>query len=279
MIKLLLFLLLFEMTTVVAQEGEESMSQPKHYFVKLIGTRPNWPDNMTADEEKIMSAHFMYLKKLVHDRKVITAGPVFDPIFGLIILQVESKDEALEIMSKEPSVVGGLHTYEMAAMRLSLLCENRPTDRYVENPTDKALSKETIVNASIDDVWKMWTTTDGVQSFFAPNAKVELYVGGPFEIYFDMSQPYGKRGSEPCQILSYLPKKMLSFEWNAPPSFGELRDIHTIVVVQFDTLDNGQVKVTLTHHGWGEGENWQSIYDYFDSAWDWVLANFAKQFE
>ena len=111
MIKILLFALLFLVTTISAQEGEKPMAQPEHYLVKLLGTRPNWPDDMTADEEKIMSEHFMYLKRLVHGRKVITAGPVFDPVFGLIILEVESKEEALEIMSKEPSVVSGVHTY------------------------------------------------------------------------------------------------------------------------------------------------------------------------
>lgn len=255
------------------------MSQPEHYLVKLLGTRPTWPDDMTADEEKIMSEHFMYLKKLVHDRKVITAGPVFDPTFGLIIFQVQSEDDVREIMSNEPSIVNGLHTYEISQMKVSLLCENTPIGRFVENPADKALLKEIVVTASIDDVWQAWTTTEGIKSFFCPNAKVELRIGGPFEIYFDMSQPYGKRGSEPCRILSYQPKKMLSFEWNAPPSFGELRDIHTIVVIQFNQLENDQVKLTLSHHGWGEGENWQAIYDYFDSAWDWVLTNFAKQFK
>ncbi len=255
------------------------MSQPEHYFVKLLGTRPHWPDNMTEDEAKIMSEHFMYLKKQVFDKKIITAGPVFDPIFGLVILQVQSEDEAREIISKDPSISSGLMTYEISAMKLSLLCENTPADRFVKDPTDKILSKATVVTASLDDVWTAWTTTAGVKSFFAPNAKVELRIGGPFEIYFDMSQPFGQRGSEPCRILSYLPQQMLSFEWNAPPSFGELRDIHTIVVLQFEQLENGQVKLLLTHHGWGEGENWLAIYDYFDNAWDWVLTNFAKQFE
>ena len=255
------------------------MDRPEHYLIELIGTRPTWPDDVTPEEMKIMSEHFQYLKKLTHDKKVITAGPVFDFKFGLIILQVASEKEALEIMDTEPSVVAGLHTYKMSKMNVSLLCDYTPPYRYVSEPTDKAIVKEATVTASLDDVWMAWTTTGGVESFFSPNAKVELRVGGPYEIYFDMSAPYGSRGSEFCRVLSYLPKKMLSFEWNAPPSLGELRDIHTIVVLQFEQLPDNNVKVTLNHHGWGEGEDWQAVYDYFDKAWGSVMSNFEKSFE
>lgn len=262
-----------------AQDGETQMALPKHYLVELIGTRPTWPDDMTPDEEKIMAEHFEYLKKLTHDRKVIAAGPVFDFKFGLVILQVESEHEAHEIMDKEPSVVIGLHTYKMSKMRVSLLCDYTPPFRFVAEPTDRAITKEVVVSASLDDVWNAWTTTDGVKSFFSPDAKVELKIGGPYEIYFDSSAPYGLRGSEFCRVLSYLPKKMLSFEWNAPPSFAELRDTHTIVVLQFESLPENQVKVTLTHHGWGKKESWQKVYEYFDKAWAYVLSNFEKRFK
>ncbi len=276
---LILSLLMFQFLTSTAQEKEEAMSQPKQYLVKLLGTRPTWPDDMTEDEMKVMSEHFMYLKKLTCDHKVVTAGPVFDFKFGLIILQVQSEDEAREIMANEPSVVKGLHTYEMSPMTVSLLRDYTPPDRFVAAPTGKAIVKEAIVTATINDVWNAWTTTEGVNTFFSPDAKVELRIGGPFEIYFDMSAPYGSRGSELCRVLSYLPEKMLSFEWNAPPSFGDLRGINTIVVLLFDQLENGQVKVTLTHHGWGEGTDWQGVYDYFDRAWGSVLGNFEKRFK
>lgn len=272
-------LLIFMASTISAQGGDKSMTAPKHYLVELLGTRPTWPDDMTPDEEKIMSDHFQYLKKLTHDHKVVMAGPVFDFKFGLIILQVESEQEALEIMAKEPSVTDGLHTYKMSEMRVSLLRDYMPPYRFVDKPLDKVIVKEMVVTASSDDVWNVWTTTEGVKTFFSPDSKVELRIGGPYEIYFDMSMPYGSRGSEFCRILSYVPERMLCFEWNAPPAFGPLRDIHTVVVLNFDPLPENKVKVTLTHHGWGEGDAWQGVYGYFDKAWEKVLANFEKRFK
>ena len=36
--------------------------------------------------------------------------------------------------------------------------------------------------------------------------------------------------------------------------------------------------VTLHHVGWGDGGEWDKAYDYFDRAWDAVLANLQKRF-
>ena len=106
-------------------QEEVAMKKPQNYFVRLLGTRPGWPDNMTEREEKIMAEHFQYLKKLTDERKVLMAGPCFTkPPFGLIVLHVDSEAEARDIMSKEPSVVGGVHTYDMAPLVVSLMAVN-----------------------------------------------------------------------------------------------------------------------------------------------------------
>ena len=94
-----------------------------HYMVRLLGVREEWPENMTDEEEQIMSEHFGYLKELTEQGKVLMAGPVFEFKFGLIVLEVDSEGEAQEIMKAEPSVVQGVHTYEMSAMRVSLMAK------------------------------------------------------------------------------------------------------------------------------------------------------------
>jgi uncharacterized protein YndB with AHSA1/START domain len=228
--------------------------KPQHYYVELLGTREGWPDNMTAAEEQIMEEHYFYLCDLVAKGKVLLAGPVTDKRFGLIILQVYSEVEA------------------------SLMANNTQPYRYAEKIADKVLHKQVEVTASLEDIWQAWTTTEGVNTFFSPNAMVELRVGGLFEIYFLDDNPYGTKGSEDCKILAYLPMKMLSFDWNAPPQFGRLRDIHTQVILLFDEIEPGKVKVDFSQYGWGKGEDWDKLYDYFDKAWSYVLSNLQKRF-
>ena len=103
--------------------GEESVSEVKEYFVRLLGTREGWPNDMTAEEQRIMSEHFEYLKDLVDKKKVLMAGPCFDPVFGLIVLRVDSREEAVSIMDNEPSVKQGVHTYDLNEMRVSLMAD------------------------------------------------------------------------------------------------------------------------------------------------------------
>lgn len=139
--------------------------------------------------------------------------------------------------------------------------------------SDKQIHKVKIINTSVDTVWWKWSTHEGLLSFFGKDNKIELTPGGAFEIYFLMDNAYGLRGSEGCKILSFLPKQMLSFTWNAPPEYKEVREsaYHTWVVVNFNTVTKNETEVTLTHLGWPEDKNWDPVYDYFDIAWETVL--------
>ncbi len=242
---------------------------PAHFIIQLHGTRDGWPNEMTPDEERIMGEHFEYLRALTHDGKVLLAGPCMDPIYGLVVLEVSGEDEARQIMADEPSVVGGVHTYTMHPFRASLL---NGRNNLPQTTTDKAIRKEIVVDESRDRAWHAWTTTEGIKSFFAPDARIELKIGGRYEMYFlPEDSPLGKRGGEGCRILSYLPREMLSFTWNAPPQFPLVREMRTHVIVQFADVGEKQTKVTLTDIGWGEGDGWAQVYDYFDSAWGHVL--------
>jgi len=142
---------------------------------------------------------------------------------------------------------------------------------------DKTIIKKRSIKASIDNIWNKWTTHEGLLTFFGADNKVELRIGGAFEIYFMMDQPYGTRGAEGCEVLSFLPKKMLSFSWNAPTQFDAIRNGNhqTWVVVEMIAVGN-VTEVTLTHLGWLEGEDWNAVYDYFVNAWDMVMDNLVK---
>jgi len=143
----------------------------------------------------------------------------------------------------------------------------------------KTLKKEVIVAASPDDVWRAWTTTEGVVAFFAPEASVDLRIGGEYELYFDLDAPLGERGSEGAKVLSYLPSEMLCFSWNAPPEMPEVRRERTWVVVRLEPARSGSTRVRIDHLGWGRGDQWDQARAYFDRAWDIVLRRLRDRFE
>ena len=127
--------------------------------------------------------------------------------------------------------------------------------------TDKLIIKKETINCSLDKLWWKWTTHEGLLSFFGRDNKIELKPGGAFEIYFMMENPYGARGSEGCKVLSYLPNRMFSFSWNAPPSLAEARNsgYHTWVVIEFESISADSTQCTLQHLGWPEGGQWEDV--------------------
>jgi uncharacterized protein YndB with AHSA1/START domain len=144
---------------------------------------------------------------------------------------------------------------------------------------ERTIRKEAVVNGSAKDVWDAWTTSKGAEAFFAPRANINLDLGGPYELLFDLDAPEGSRGSEGMKILSFLPIEMLSFDWNAPPQYPSVRrGQHTWVVVQFYPIKPNQTRVRLTHIGWKEGEEWDKVYQYFKRAWDVVLGSLEYRF-
>jgi len=135
-----------------------------------------------------------------------------------------------------------------------------------KNP-ERIIRAETIVDASLEEVWDAWTTEEGIKSFLAPACNIGLRVDGPYEIFFDPEAEPGRRGSEGARILAFQPKKMLSFTWSAPPHLSEVRKQWNHVTVRLKQASKGQTKVTLTHDGWGEGKEWDEAFEYFTKAW------------
>jgi len=143
---------------------------------------------------------------------------------------------------------------------------------------ERMIEKQGVVEAPIGEVWKAWTTSEGVKSFFAPDAKVEPRSGGPFEIYMNPYAPAGLKGADDMRFLAVQEPTMISFTWNAPPSQAEIRAQRTVVIVRLRPVDEKSTEVTIHHVGWGDGEKWDATYAYFDRAWGAVLANLQKRF-
>lgn len=126
------------------------------------------------------------------------------------------------------------------------------------------------------DVWKRWSSTEGITSWLVSSAHIELRVGGPFELHFmEQDMLAGSRGSEGCRVLSFIPERMLSFTWNAPPHLDRVRAHHTWVIVELEDA-GGHTKVRLTHTGWPTAAfdsepQWPLCFEYFERAWSGVL--------
>ncbi len=135
------------------------------------------------------------------------------------------------------------------------------------------------VAASPTEVWQAWTTVEGLQSFFGRKAIVDLRTDGEFSIHFFPENPAGQRGAEGMMLLAIEPEQRLAFTWDAPPKWPQIRNKRTFVEVLLDPIDAGSTRVTLRHMGWGRGQEWSEVRDYFAQAWIVVLKRLKYAFD
>ncbi len=129
------------------------------------------------------------------------------------------------------------------------------------------------VNAPVAAVYERFTTSAGWKKFLGAEAAIDLRVGGSWEVYFGED----KIGSNGCQVLSYIPNEMVSFSWNAPPTFAE-RAQRTWCVVHFTKDGENKTSVRFQHYGFSESGNWKKVQGYFEKAWPNVLKALAASF-
>lgn len=145
-----------------------------------------------------------------------------------------------------------------------------------------------VVEAPIGEVWRAWTTSEGLSAALGGRTtRVECAVGGAFEILWNDQAPEGERGSEGCRVLSYVPERMISFSWNAPPQFAHARQQRSHVVVELRAVTDSSTEITLTNLGFDalaaafpeQADEYRQVRAYFAAAWPRVLGWFVEHFK
>lgn len=143
--------------------------------------------------------------------------------------------------------------------------------------SDLKIHHEVVVRGSRSEIWRLWTTTEGITEWLVKSSKIELQPYGAYELYFLPDGPIGGRGSETCQVLAWIPEETLVISWNAPPTIPTVRDhAHKAwVVVQLKQISENETLVSVTHYGFLDGVDWEATYAYFLRAWRNVLDHLA----
>jgi uncharacterized protein len=92
----------------------------QHFFVRLIPPRATFPMDMTAEEKLLMQEHVRYTQEKFAAGKVLLYGPVMAPAgaFGMAVFEVADEAEVRRALENDPTVRGGLNTFEIYPMRV-----------------------------------------------------------------------------------------------------------------------------------------------------------------
>lgn len=138
-------------------------------------------------------------------------------------------------------------------------------------PAEKALIIEVTVPASPEAVWQAFSTSEGLNTWLAPESKVDLRPGGEWTVGF----PGGSTGGG--TIISFLPGKELVLAALAPDRFPTVRAQRTHVVFHFEPNGTGTL-VSLTQTGWQTGPEWDRAYEYLVAGNGQLLGTLHRRF-
>ena len=141
----------------------------------------------------------------------------------------------------------------------SILAAENPVKVTKTNSPEKALLFEVMVPATPADVWRAFTTKEGLQEWLWYDMTVDLREGGDWMVNY----PGGKTGGG--TIVSFEPVRSLTIRAMAPEQFPEVRRDRTTAIFRFEPAEGG-TKVTLTQTGWKTGKEWDDAYDYLASG-------------
>jgi len=130
-----------------------------------------------------------------------------------------------------------------------------PAKTATTSAADKVLMLEVTVPAPIAEVWKAFTTSEGLSTWLTPNAVVDLREGGEWTAHFRGGSTGGGT------ILSFVPEKELVISALAPDKFPTVRASRTKARFQFEAK-GGSTIVRLTQTGWKDGDEWVKAYEY-----------------
>lgn len=245
------------------------------YLMTLEFAREGLLANPTAAEQVAIEGHKRFVEEQLEEGTLVFGGLGGD-YRALIVFRAADERSAKAFVDAHKAVSGAAFKASLTPFTVKVLPD--PASRVVADPSERKVECQTVVAAPLADAWRAWTTGAGFKAATGCDARIGLTVGGPFEISFDGSAPAGWQGSEGCRVLSWLSESMLSFDWNAPPSFGKLRSRRTHVVVTFDAVDAGHTRIRLTQLGFGKSQEWTAVADYFEKAWPHVLAAMQEHF-
>jgi uncharacterized protein YndB with AHSA1/START domain len=142
------------------------------------------------------------------------------------------------------------------------------------------LRHEGLIDAPVQEVWKAFTTNDGLKSWMAPLADIDLRVGGKMRVNYSADGVLGDEKTIENTILSYEPQRMFSIQATKPPAgFPFPTAIKSMwTVLYFEPIGADRTRVTITGMGFDDSDESLKMREFFDKGNAHTLEQLRKKF-
>jgi len=143
------------------------------------------------------------------------------------------------------------------------------------------VTTEGIVNAAADQVWKAFTTKEGIESWMVAKTDFELRVGATWRTSYSKESTLDDDTAIHQSILAFDPRRMLAFRTVKPPKGFPYPAaiVKTWTVVYFEPIGSTQTKVTIRMLGYTADEETQKMRPFFERGNRATLDGLIRKFE
>lgn len=159
--------------------------------------------------------------------------------------------------------------------------QNPQENRMVELATaEEPLVHSAVIAAPRAEVWKAWTTSEGIRKWMVPNGEVELKIGGKFRTSYTKDSDLTGPDVIENTILAYDPGKMISFRNTKSPDRFPFKTAMEKVwtVVYLDDAEGQKTRVTVRMIGFDPTEESQKMKSFFRQGNQATLDSLSKLF-
>ncbi|MCP9768877.1 hypothetical protein EGI22_13225 [Lacihabitans sp. LS3-19] len=153
---------------------------------------------------------------------------------------------------------------------------------YKNQSGEKVLRIECVLPVSLNDAWRLFTTDEKLKKWIAPLAHIELKAGGYIVTNYDESKNLSDSSSIKLPITSFIDKEILVLKVILNDHFVKSvreSDENLQEVIQFIKVDDKQTKIVSSMIGWGEGTDWDKVYDFFVKGNEWTYKELLNNYK
>src|SRR5713226_329088 len=166
------------------------------------------------------------------------------------------------------------------ALLLAVAAITTTTAAFVRADDNGPLVHEGIVDASLDETWSAFTTRQGLESWMAAHAEIDLKLGGKFRMHYDAKGEIGDPKTIENTIICYEPKRMLAIKVSKPPEGfpfpNAVKNMWT--VIYFEEIGSAKTRVREVSLGFGSDEESKKMRQFFDRGNALTLQRLQKRF-
>jgi uncharacterized protein YndB with AHSA1/START domain len=140
---------------------------------------------------------------------------------------------------------------------------------------------EGTVNAPIEEVWKSFSTKEGIESWMVAKTEFELRVGATWRTSYSKDSNLNDDASIHHTILAYDPGKMLAFRTIKTPGNFPFPNaiLKTWNVIYFEPAGTGRTKVTTRMLGFEDNEESRTMRAFFEAGNKTTMDNLIKKYK